>query len=63
MRARRAGLATGAALLLLLTACGSHGDNTQSPAPASSTDLTHLQKLVKDAESAASSAESDMARE
>ncbi|MFI6493064.1 hypothetical protein [Streptomyces sp. NPDC050564] len=63
MRARHAGLATGAALLLLLTACGSHDANTQSPAPASSTDLTHLQKLVEGAESAASSAESDMARE
>lgn len=63
MRARLVGLATGAAMLLVLTACGSSGENRQSPAPASSTELTHLQKLVEGAESAASSAESDMARE
>lgn len=63
MRAHPAGLAISAALLLVLTACSSHGEKTQSPAPTSSTDLTHLQKLVEGAESAASSAESDMARE
>ncbi|MFF4352936.1 hypothetical protein [Streptomyces sp. NPDC001530] len=62
MRARHAGLAVAAAVLLM-TACGSHSEDTQNPAPSSSTDLAHLQKLVHDAESAASSAESDMARE
>ncbi|WRZ88695.1 hypothetical protein OHB54_06245 [Streptomyces sp. NBC_01007] len=64
MRARHLALAL-ASTALLLTACGGPTDTTNapaSPAPAS-TDLTHLQKLVDGAESAASSAESDMARE
>lgn len=70
MRAPHAGLAACAAVLLLsLTACGGHAENTHSPAPSSSpsssssTDLAQLRKLVNDAESAASSAESEMARE
>ncbi|WP_406335528.1 hypothetical protein [Streptomyces sp. NBC_00203] len=73
MRAPHAGVATCAAVLLLsLTACGGHAENTHSPAPSSSssspsssssTDLAQLRKLVNDAESAASSAESEMARE
>ncbi|WP_327434275.1 hypothetical protein [Streptomyces sp. NBC_01236] len=67
MRAPHAGLAACAAVLLLsLTACGGHAENTHSPAPSSSsssTDLAHLRKLVNDAESAASSAESEMAGE
>ncbi|MFJ8019048.1 hypothetical protein [Streptomyces sp. NPDC096311] len=36
---------------------------TRQPAPSSSADLGHLRKLVDDADSAASVAESDMARE
>jgi conjugal transfer/entry exclusion protein len=36
---------------------------TRQPAPTSSADLGHLRKLVDDADSAASEAESDMARE
>jgi len=64
MRVPHAGLAACAAVLLLsLTACGGHAENTHSPAPSSSTDLAHLRKLVNDAESAASSAESEMGRE
>ncbi|WP_405877357.1 hypothetical protein OG762_02565 [Streptomyces sp. NBC_01136] len=46
----------------LLAGCG-HAGNAHHPAPASSTDLGHLQKLVGDADSAAGTAESDMARE
>ncbi|MFC7262506.1 hypothetical protein [Streptomyces lutosisoli] len=70
MRAPHSVLAAcAAALLLSLTACGGHAENTHSPAPSSSssssssTDLAQLRKLVNDAESAASSAESEMARE
>ncbi|WP_330309584.1 MULTISPECIES: hypothetical protein [unclassified Streptomyces] len=70
MRAPHAGLAACAAVLLLsLTACGGHAENRHSPASSSSpsssssTDLAQLRKLVNDAESAASSAESEMARE
>jgi PBP1b-binding outer membrane lipoprotein LpoB len=71
MRARHLALAL-AAIALLLTACGGPTDTTNAPAdttnaPASPgptpTDLAHLRKLVDGAESAASSAESDMARE
>ncbi|WP_406165024.1 hypothetical protein [Streptomyces sp. NBC_00996] len=51
------------AAVLLLTACGGHGEDTQRPASSPSTDLAHLQKLVDDAASAASSAESDIAKE
>ncbi|MEY2245517.1 hypothetical protein AB8A21_21780 [Streptomyces sp. BF23-18] len=50
---------------LLLTACGGAGDTgnaSASPGPAS-TDVARLQKLVDGAESAASSAESDMAHD
>ncbi|MFF2513437.1 hypothetical protein [Streptomyces sp. NPDC058086] len=39
------------------------GKTTRQPAPTSSADLGHLRKLVDDADSAASAAESDMARE
>ncbi|MEV6197980.1 hypothetical protein AB0M19_37000 [Streptomyces sp. NPDC051920] len=62
MRAGRAALTLTVAALLL-TACGGSGDTGGSPAspgPVSS-DVAHLQKLVDDAESAASSAESAMA--
>ncbi|MFD5636710.1 hypothetical protein ACFWJM_21610 [Streptomyces sp. NPDC127077] len=62
MRAGRAALALVVAALLL-SACGGSGDTGQAPAspgPAS-TDVAHLQKLVDDAESAASSAESALA--
>ncbi|MER7977031.1 hypothetical protein [Streptomyces sp. NPDC095817] len=63
MRARRLALAVAAAALLL-TGCGGHADTSEKPAPASSpTDLAHLQKLVDGAESAARSAESDMAKD
>ncbi|MET7383698.1 hypothetical protein ACFYPT_10145 [Streptomyces sp. NPDC005529] len=63
MRARHLALAV-ATSALLLTGCGGHADTSDSPAPASSpTDLAHLQKLVDGAESAASSAESDMAKD
>ncbi|MEU4086388.1 hypothetical protein [Streptomyces aureus] len=64
MRARGLAVAL-AATALLLTGCGGHGDTGNapaSPAPAS-TDVAHLQKLVDGAESAASSAESDMAHD
>ncbi|MFF3404866.1 hypothetical protein ACFYW8_01300 [Streptomyces sp. NPDC002742] len=64
MRARNLALAL-AATALLLTACGGPTDATNAPAspgPAS-TDLAHLQKMVDGAESAASSAESDMAKD
>ncbi|MFF7882427.1 hypothetical protein ACH40F_11600 [Streptomyces sp. NPDC020794] len=65
------------AALLFLAGCG-HGGNarsaqgtgtaqgtqtTRQPAPTSSADLGHLRKLVDGADSAASAAESDMARE
>ncbi|MFF2993249.1 hypothetical protein ACFVTC_01530 [Streptomyces sp. NPDC057950] len=55
---------TAAVAVLLLAGCG-HGADAGQPAPASSssTDLGHLRKLVDDADSAASKAESDMARE
>ncbi|MEU3248223.1 MULTISPECIES: hypothetical protein [unclassified Streptomyces] len=66
MRAVRrvAPAAVAAVAVLLLTGCG-HGTDTGQPAPAASstTDLDHLRKLVDDADSAASKAESDMARE
>ncbi|MFF0186491.1 hypothetical protein [Streptomyces sp. NPDC005244] len=63
MRARHLALAV-ATSALLLTGCGGHADTSDSPAPASSpTDLAHLRKLVDGAESAASSAESDMAKD
>ncbi|MFF3446163.1 hypothetical protein ACFYXJ_03360 [Streptomyces sp. NPDC002667] len=55
-------LAVGA---LLLSACGGSGaaeNAPASPGPAS-TDVARLQKLVDGAESAASSAESDMAHD
>ncbi|MFF7920737.1 hypothetical protein ACFZDP_06150 [Streptomyces mirabilis] len=76
MRARHAVPAVLAALLFL-AGCG-HGGSAQStrstqtargtqstgrPAPTSSADLGHLRKLLDDADSAASAAESDMARE
>lgn len=53
------------AAALLLTGCGSHDGASRdpgatSPAPAAS-DLAHMRKLVDDAESAASTAESDAA--
>ncbi|MER7677325.1 hypothetical protein [Streptomyces sp. NPDC096934] len=66
MRAVRrvAPAAVAAVAVLLLTGCG-HGTDAGQPAPApsSTTDLDHLRKLVDDADSAASKAESDMARE
>ncbi|MCX5280693.1 hypothetical protein [Streptomyces sp. NBC_00198] len=63
MRARHLAVAVAAAALLL-TGCGGHADTSEKPAPASSpTDLAHLQKLVHGAESAARSAESDMAKD
>ncbi|MER5472996.1 hypothetical protein ABZX90_31760 [Streptomyces sp. NPDC002935] len=64
MRVRHLALAV-ATTALFLTACGGPADTTNAPASpdATSTDVTHLRKLVDDAESAASSAESDMARE
>ncbi|MEU0781193.1 hypothetical protein ABZ341_06355 [Streptomyces sp. NPDC006173] len=63
MRARHLALAVATAVLLL-TGCGGHTDTSDSPSPASSpTDLAHLRKLVDGAESAASSAESDMAKD
>ncbi|WP_371649192.1 hypothetical protein [Streptomyces mirabilis] len=76
MRGRHAVPAVLAALLFL-AGCG-HGGSAQStqgtqtargtqstdrPAPTSSADLGHLRKLLDDADSAASAAESDMARE
>ncbi|WP_406836001.1 hypothetical protein ACICHK_05675 [Streptomyces sp. AHU1] len=64
MRAGRAAAAL-AVTALLLTACGGHGDAGNAPAspgPAS-TDVARLQELVDGAESAVSSAESDMARD
>lgn len=65
-RARRVPAAAPAVLAavaaLLLAGCG-HGADARQPAPASSTDLGHLQKLVDDADTAAGKAESDMARE
>ncbi|MFG2421161.1 hypothetical protein ACGFWD_19205 [Streptomyces sp. NPDC048448] len=61
-RVAPAGLA--AVTVLLLAGCGHGADAGQSaPASSSSTDLGHLRKLVDDADSAASKAESDMARE
>jgi hypothetical protein len=53
------------AAALLLTGCGSHdgasgGPGATSPAPAAS-DLAHMRKLMDDADSAASAAESDAA--
>ncbi|MFD8733731.1 hypothetical protein ACFV06_02310 [Streptomyces sp. NPDC059618] len=64
MRAGRLALAL-AVSALLLTACGGSGDTGSAPASPgpSSTDLARLQKLVDGAESAASSAESDMAHD
>ncbi|WP_328551855.1 MULTISPECIES: hypothetical protein [unclassified Streptomyces] len=64
MRARYLALAL-ATTALLLTACGGPADTGNAPAsPApTSTDLAHVRKLVDGAESAASSAESDMARD
>lgn len=76
MRARHTVPAVLAALLLL-AGCGQGGSaqgthstptaqgaqTTRQPAPTSSADLGHLRKLVDDADSAASAAESDMARE
>ncbi|MEU9138459.1 hypothetical protein AB0D33_21285 [Streptomyces sp. NPDC048404] len=64
MRAARLAAALVVAALLL-TACGGAGDTGNAPAspgPAS-TDVARLQKLVDGAESAASSAESDMAHD
>jgi hypothetical protein len=64
MRARHLAPAV-AATAFLLAACGGPTGSSDTPAPPSSTstDLAHLRELVDDAESAASSAESDMARE
>ncbi|WP_328541267.1 MULTISPECIES: hypothetical protein [unclassified Streptomyces] len=63
MRARHLALAVATAALLL-TGCGGHADTSNTTAPSSSaTDLAHLQKMVDGAESAASSAESDMAKD
>ncbi|MGC4984062.1 MULTISPECIES: hypothetical protein [unclassified Streptomyces] len=64
MRAARPATALALAALLL-TACGGAGDTGNAPAspgPAS-TDVARLQKLVDGAESAVSSAESDMAHD
>ncbi|MET7986113.1 MULTISPECIES: hypothetical protein [unclassified Streptomyces] len=64
MRAGRLALAL-TVTALLLTACGGSGDTGNAPAspgPAA-TDVAHLQKMVDGAESAASSAESDMAHD
>ncbi|WUH94952.1 hypothetical protein OG900_35600 [Streptomyces sp. NBC_00433] len=69
-RAHRRALAllpAGALAALLLTGCGGHSGadgsadpGSTSPAPAAS-DLAHMQKLVDDADSAASVADSDAA--
>jgi hypothetical protein len=70
-RAQRRALAllpAAALAALLLTGCGSHGGaaggpgaaGSTSPAPAPS-ELAHMQKLVDDADSAASAADSDAA--
>ncbi|WP_327575622.1 MULTISPECIES: hypothetical protein [unclassified Streptomyces] len=66
MRARHLALAVATAALLL-TGCGGHADTSNTTAPSSPasipTDLAHLQKMVDGAESTASSAESDMAKD
>ncbi|MFG1806705.1 hypothetical protein [Streptomyces sp. NPDC049040] len=67
-RAHRRALAllpAGALAALLLTGCGSHGSaagtpGSTSPAPAAS-EIAHMQKLLDDADSAASAADSDAA--
>ncbi|GAX52103.1 hypothetical protein [Streptomyces olivochromogenes] len=79
MRARHTAPAVLAALLFLAgcghggsaqSTQGTHGtqtaqgtQTTRQPAPTSSADLGHLRKIVDDADSAVSAAESDMARE
>ncbi|MFH8737066.1 hypothetical protein [Streptomyces sp. NPDC017964] len=65
MHARHLAL-TVATTALLLTGCSGHADTSNATAPSSPAstpmDFAHLQKLVDGAESAASSAESDMAK-
>ncbi|CAG7656193.1 hypothetical protein [Actinacidiphila bryophytorum] len=58
-------LPAGALAALLLAGCGSHGSaagtpGSTSPAPAAS-ELAHMQKLVDDADAAASAADTDAA--
>ncbi|WP_406375946.1 hypothetical protein OG788_40705 [Streptomyces sp. NBC_00647] len=66
MRARHLAPALAfATTALLLTACGGPTEKADAPSSptSTSTDLAHLRELVDDAESAASSAESDMAQD
>lgn len=66
MRARHLALAVATAAVLL-TGCGGHAGTPDTSGPsspaASTTDLAHVRKLVDGAESAARSAESDMAED